>query len=141
MLGILHAFWSSADCFQNQLFKKILSGIPSGCKTVLIQIRPDDLSGLIWDQTVHKVYQQTIHTQVGKALMKMYFIQVCKHGKLKDNQLEVRFTSNATCVSTCKFYVGLETKQGGRLSSQNKDTKDSSKHGRDKTKRQCAVSD
>ena len=71
----------------------------------------------------------------------MYFIQVCKQSKPKNHLLDLRFTFTATCVSTCKFYVGLVTKQGGRLSSQNKDTKDSSKHGRDKTKRQWAVSD
>ena len=36
---ILHAFLSSADFFQNQLFGKILSGIPPQCQTVWIQIR------------------------------------------------------------------------------------------------------
>ena len=45
--------------FQNQLFQKILSGIPSECQTVLMQIRPDILSGLIWIQTICKGYQQT----------------------------------------------------------------------------------
>ena len=44
--------------FQNQLFRKILSGIPSECETAWIQIRPDILSGLIWVQTVCKGYQQ-----------------------------------------------------------------------------------
>ena len=34
-------------------------GIPSGCQTDWIQIRPDILSGLIWVQTVCKNYQQT----------------------------------------------------------------------------------
>ena len=38
---ILHAFLLSADFFQNQLFRKILSGIPSECQTVKIQMRPD----------------------------------------------------------------------------------------------------
>ena len=45
---ICHAFLLSADFFQNQLFRKILSGIPSGWQTVLL--------GLIW---VCKSYQQT----------------------------------------------------------------------------------
>ena len=40
---IFHAFLSSADLFQNQLFRKILSRIPSVCQTVWIQIRPDIL--------------------------------------------------------------------------------------------------
>ena len=46
-LFILHAF-----------FKKNLSGIPSQCQTVWIQIRPDILLGLIWVQTICKGYQQ-----------------------------------------------------------------------------------
>ena len=57
-------FLSSADFFQNQLFGKIISGIPSECQTVWNQIRPDVLSGLIWVQTVCEGYQQT--TLVGK---------------------------------------------------------------------------
>ena len=56
---IFHAFWPSADFFQNQLFRKILSGIPSECQTAWTQIRPDILSGLIWVQTVCTGYQQT----------------------------------------------------------------------------------
>ena len=43
---ILHNFLSSAVFFfQNQLFRKIISGIPSECQTVWTQIRPDVLSG------------------------------------------------------------------------------------------------
>ena len=61
---ILNAFLSSADIFQNQLFRKTLSGLPSECQTVWIQIRLNILSGLIWVQTVCKCYQQT--TLVGK---------------------------------------------------------------------------
>ena len=40
--------------FQNQLFRKIISGIQSEFHTVWIQIRPDFLSGLILVQ----MYQQ-----------------------------------------------------------------------------------
>ena len=58
-LEIVHAFLSSADFFQNQLFQKILSGIPSECQTDWIQIRSDILSGMIWVQTVCKCYEQT----------------------------------------------------------------------------------
>ena len=53
--------------FQNQLFQKILSGIPSERQTVWIQIRSDILSGLIWVQTVRKGYQQ-MYLVVGRAL-------------------------------------------------------------------------
>ena len=49
----------SSDFFQNQLFFKVISGIPSECHTVWIQTRPHVLSGLIWVQTVCKSYQQT----------------------------------------------------------------------------------
>ena len=54
---------ASADIFQNQLFSKILSGIPS---VKQFGSRPDILSGLIWVQTVCKGYQQT--TLVSKEL-------------------------------------------------------------------------
>ena len=46
--------------FQKQLFLKILSGIPSECQTVWIQIRPNETLGLIWAQSVSKGYEQTI---------------------------------------------------------------------------------
>ena len=49
-----HAFLSSADFFQNQVFRKIISGIPSECQTDWIQIRPDILSGLICVQSVSR---------------------------------------------------------------------------------------
>ena len=42
-------FLSSADFFQNQLFRKILSGIPSECLTVWIQIQTrSDILGAQW---------------------------------------------------------------------------------------------
>ena len=44
--------------FKLTFSKKFLSGIPSECQTVWIQIRSDNLSGLIWVQTVCKGYQQ-----------------------------------------------------------------------------------
>ena len=59
-------FLSSADFFRIEPFLKILSGIPSKCKTVWIQIRPDIMTGLIWVQTVCKKYHQM--TLVGKDL-------------------------------------------------------------------------
>ena len=44
--------------FQINFFQNILSGIPYECQSVWIQIRPDLLLGLVWVQTVCKVYQQ-----------------------------------------------------------------------------------
>ena len=57
--------------FQNQLFQKILSGIPSECQTDWIQIRPDNLSGLIWVQSVCKGYEQ--RTLVGNELKEWFY--------------------------------------------------------------------
>ena len=64
---------SSGDLIQIQLFRKTLSGIPSECQIVLIQIRPDVLSGLIWVQTVCKGYQQM--TLLGKKELSQSEIQ------------------------------------------------------------------
>ena len=46
--------------FFYQLFWKIISGMPTECQTVWIQIRPDIMLGLIWVQTVCKDYQDTL---------------------------------------------------------------------------------
>ena len=51
---------------KSSFLKKNLSGMPSECQTVWIQVRPDVLSGLIWIQTVCIGYQQM--TLVGKVL-------------------------------------------------------------------------
>ena len=58
-LVIFQLFCRLLNFFQNQNFRKILSGKPSECQTVLILIRPDLMSGLIWVKTVCKGYQQT----------------------------------------------------------------------------------
>ena len=55
---IFHAFLPSADFFQNQLFRKIISGMSSECQTDWIQIRPNILSDRIWVQIVCKSYHQ-----------------------------------------------------------------------------------
>ena len=52
--GYFFIFLSSADFFQNKLFRKLLSGLLSECKPFWIQV-----ISLIWVQTVCKVYQQT----------------------------------------------------------------------------------
>ena len=57
----MHAFFFFVVCglfFKLTSLKKNLSGIPSECQTVWIQISPDILLGLIWVQTVCKGYQQ-----------------------------------------------------------------------------------
>ena len=56
---------SSAVSFFRGTSRNNLSGIPSECQTVLIQIRPDDLSVLIWAQFICNDYQHT--ALVGKT--------------------------------------------------------------------------
>ena len=41
MLGNFHAFLSSGDFFQNQLFRKILADISSECQTVSPDLGPN----------------------------------------------------------------------------------------------------
>ena len=65
-LGNFSCFLSFADILENQVFRKILSGIASECQTNWIQIRPYVLSGLIWVQSVCKGYEQS--TLVGNEL-------------------------------------------------------------------------
>ena len=73
--GKVFMFLSSADYFENDLFKKFVQNKHQGtCQTVKTQIRPDILSGLIWVQTVCKVYEQT--TQAGKELIIMTYHQM-----------------------------------------------------------------
>ena len=52
ILGNFSCFFVVCWFFQNYLFEKNLSEIPSECQTVWTLIRPDDPSGLIWVQTV-----------------------------------------------------------------------------------------
>ena len=61
------------DNHKSSIFKKnIISGIPSECQTLWIQIRPDILSGLKWVQTVCKDFQQM--TRVGKEFSKFAYL-------------------------------------------------------------------
>ena len=58
MVNFACFFVVNGFCYEINFFKKNLSGIPSECQTVWVQIRPDVLSGLIWVQIVCKGYQQ-----------------------------------------------------------------------------------
>ena len=57
MLGNFACFLSSVD-YYFFFFKKNLSGLPSECHTVGIQVRSDVLSGLICVETVAKVIRR-----------------------------------------------------------------------------------
>ena len=95
---ILHAFLSSAAFFQTQLFLSILSGIPSECQIVWIQVRPNILSGLIWVQSVCKSYQQT--TLVGKIIS-----GILSECQIVSIQVRLHILSGLIWVQTvCKSY-------------------------------------
>ena len=65
MLGNFSKKLSSAVVvFSTLIFFKYSLGLPSGCQTVWIQIRPDNVSGLIWVQTAFKGYQQTTQVHI-----------------------------------------------------------------------------
>ena len=64
---ILYIFFCHLLFFSESTFSKILSGIPSECQTVWIQIRHGILSGLIWVQNICTGNQQTI--LVGKRVL------------------------------------------------------------------------
>ena len=78
--------------FQNQLFQKILSGIPSECQTDWNLIRPDILSGLIWVQSVYKGYEQT--TKLSST--DEFNVQLCP------NAISMQFTN---LVKNCTIYM------------------------------------
>ena len=88
-------FFLSSDFFQNQHFGKILSGIPSECQTVWIQIRPGILSGLIWLQTVCKAYQQTAKVTASKERVKQISELFQKKKKLKSEAQSALIMSDA----------------------------------------------
>ena len=94
-LNIISTCWVIFGClliFQNQLFRKILSGKPWECQTVWIQIRPDILSGQIWVQTVCKGYQQT---RVNNAnLVKQFFLL---HPQKPPNAHNLMFSLGVSC--------------------------------------------
>ena len=57
---------SLSDSLKNELFKIILPGTLSECQTVWVQVRLNVLSGLLWAQTVCKVYQQMTKVTASK---------------------------------------------------------------------------
>ena len=74
MLGNFSCFWRLLTFFLNQILQKILSGALSECQMVLIQIRMDILSVLIWVQTVCKGYQQM--TKIAASKEELIFLTI-----------------------------------------------------------------
>ena len=75
-------FLSSADFFQNRLFRKILSGIPSECQTVWVQIRLDMLSKNK-GKTIHKTDFQDVGRMHGTLVLKKKTVPAKSHIKLR----------------------------------------------------------
>ena len=80
---ILHTFCRLLSFFKINFFLKVLSGIPSECQTVWIQIRPNKTSGLIWFQTDYKSYQQPTLVLVGKELILWHPLLVTQYNMKK----------------------------------------------------------
>ena len=77
MLGNFACFFVVCGYFFKLTFlQKYLSGIPSECQTVWIQIKPGVLPGLIWVQTVCKGYQQTTKVATSMETVKTLFQQI-----------------------------------------------------------------
>ena len=73
MLGNFACFFVICGLFYfffKLIFKTNLSGIPSVCQIVWIQIRPNILLGLIWVQTFCKCYQQTTKVAISGERVK-----------------------------------------------------------------------
>ena len=97
--GQFFMFLSSADFFQNQLFRKILSGIPPECQTDWTQIRPNILSGLIWVQSVCKGYEQTTRG----VLLKYFSALVIHDGDEAEESLETEHDKRKRAVSYTNY--------------------------------------
>ena len=85
---------------QKYLFQNIISGIPQECQTVWIQIRPDEMSGLIWFQTVCKglIWFQTVCK--GPQQVKSWCIILWeKLGNIEDNDALFHTKQSLICMS------------------------------------------
>ena len=71
MLGNFQAFVTSLLTPQSYPFQEILSGTPSECQIVWIQIVTDVKSVLIWARTVCKGYQQLTKMAGNKERVKL----------------------------------------------------------------------
>ena len=74
-------FFSSADFFNINFFKKLFQENHLSVKQRWIQIRPDVLLGLIWVQIVCKSYQQTT---LGDKRVKITDKNIIKKTQMRD---------------------------------------------------------
>ena len=96
MLGIFSCFFAICFFFKINFSKKI-SGIPSECQTICIQIRTDVMSVLIWIQMVCKRYQET--TLVGKELN----VKCTDYGAILKDIKQFESDSKSICIPNLEF--------------------------------------
>ena len=101
---IFPAFLSSADFFEINFFGKFFTGIQAECKIVWIQIRPDILSGLIWVQTICKIYQQTTFGDKGLTGCLIDSFLFC----LQDVMKKQKRRKISAKVAILQMYVSIE---------------------------------
>ena len=104
------------------MFSKNLSGIPSECQTVWIQIRPDKTSGLIWVQTVCKGYQQMTTVTTSRERVKIVYGFLKKKKKIQKAFRNTIRVSNSLDPDQARHFVGpdLGPKCLQRLSADDK---------------------
>ena len=100
--------------FPLTLCRKNLSGIPSECQTVWIQIRPDVLSCLIRVQTVCKGYQQTTKVATSWEQVRFYHVHftTCKcvyklMDKCQTEKTQIRYPVLQHLILICTAQVNL----------------------------------
>ena len=98
---------SSADFFQTNLSQKVLSGTLSECQMVLIQIRADFLSVLIWVQTVCKGYQQTTKVATSKTAIQQVSIKT-RQGNMLSHKSIFNFLNSHCAILFPIFFLETE---------------------------------
>ena len=93
--------------FSINFFQKHLSGIPSECQTVWIQIRPDILSGLICVQTICKGYQQISNVTSRGERVKNLYISMCGREKMMRSGLMMHQHIRVICIKAEKRHTAF----------------------------------
>ena len=112
--------------FKINVFKKILSGNPSGCQTVWIHIRPNIFPGLIWVQTVCQRLSAEDKSRTGKTVrLKMFFVWFYYlkfllsqefFGEIKQQNLKVEIANHVFNSSPAEHQFILFSKKNTRSS-------------------------
>ena len=85
MLENVHVLSPVYYHFKINFFRKLLSEITSHCKTIWIQIRPNNMSGTFWVETVCKSYPQKPLILADKCYLVSYRQDICRNESIRDN--------------------------------------------------------